>query len=290
MPDITEPTTQDAQENPEALQEPTTQDTQELPEALQKKQERLDKQEEQLKKQEKNIKKIKRKNKLMFVLNALFTAVFVALCFFSMYRRYDEIIIYDKPAEIDSSQTKTGDNLSADNANSADNNQLDKNQQKTTEPPTQAETPAKADSEFQTPTPENAETENPDNNKGHFTIYSVGDVYTAENGSGELHCDVRNTEDSTHDIIMSIYITEDELRKHKLSTDGVEDGQWLIAQSGMFEPGYQINSVQLLKLPDGSYLPAGTYEAIMNEKYYHHLNGTLSSYEANIPVTVEVAN
>lgn len=201
---------------------------------------------------------------LLNVLNTLFTAVFVAVCLFSIYRRYDETVIYEKPAQIDDNQKKLDDNQQ-----NKDNNQ-----------PTIPETTA-----------ETTENENSaDDGKGHFTIYSVGDVYTAESGSGELHCDVRNTEDSTHDIIMSVYLSEDELKKHGLNTDGVEGGQWLIAQSGMFEPGYQITSVQLLALPDGSYLPAGTYEAIMNEKYYHHVTGTLSSYETNIPVTLEVAN
>ena len=246
------------------------QEQQELPEALQKKQERLDKQEEELEKQEKKIKNIKRRNTLLNVLNTLFTVVFVAVCLFSIYRRYDETIIYEKPAEIDENQQKVDDNQ----------NPIPENPTNSPDEVQQAEIPSGVP----------AENSGTDDGQGHFTIYSVGDVYTAESGSGELHCDVRNTEDSTHDIIMSIYLTADELQKHGLNTDGVEGGQWLIAQSGMFEPGYQISSVQLLTLPDGSYLPAGTYEAIMNEKYYHHETGVLSSYEANIPVTLEVAN
>lgn len=133
-------------------------------------------------------------------------------------------------------------------------------------------------------------TEPTEDGSGHFTIYSNGDVYTAENGAGVLHCDVRNTEDSTHDIVMSLYISAEELQAHGLSTAGVEDGQWLIAQTGLFEPGYQISEVQLNTLPDGSYLPAGSYSLTMNERYYHHKTGVLSSYEANIPVTLEVAN
>ena len=243
---------------------------QELPEALQKKQERLEKQEEQLEKQQKNIKKIKRRNTLLNVLNTLFTAVFVVVCLFSIYRRYDETVIYEKPAEVDDNQKK-----------------MDENQKQTPENPSN---PPDEVQQAEIPSEVPAETSGTDDGQGHFTIYSVGDVYTAESGSGDLHCDVRNTEDSTHDIIMSIYLSEDELKKHGLNTEGVEGGQWLIAQSGMFEPGYQITSVQLLALPDGSYLPAGTYEAIMNEKYYHHQTGTLASYEGNIPVTLEVAN
>ena len=126
--------------------------------------------------------------------------------------------------------------------------------------------------------------------KGHFSIYSVGDVYTADNGRGLVKCDIRNTDDSTHDIVASLYISREEMESHGISTGGMDGDRWLIAQTGIFEPGYQINNIQLLALPDGSYLGAGSYALTMNERYYHHETGVLSSYEANIPVTLEVAD
>lgn len=126
--------------------------------------------------------------------------------------------------------------------------------------------------------------------KGHFAIYSAGDVYTADNGWGLVHCDIRNIADSTHDIVSSLYISREEMEAHGISTSGMDGDRWLVAQSGIFEPGYQINTIQLLALPDGSYLGAGSYALTMNERYYHHETGVLSSYEANIPVTLEVAD
>ena len=126
--------------------------------------------------------------------------------------------------------------------------------------------------------------------KGHFAIYSAGDVYTADNGRGLVHCDIRNIADSTHDIVSSLYISREEMEAHGISTSGMDGDKWLVAQTGIFEPGYQINTIQLLALPDGSYLGAGSYALTMNERYYHHETGVLSSYEANIPVTLEVAD
>ncbi|EXM38674.1 hypothetical protein RASY3_02510 [Ruminococcus albus SY3] len=236
---------------------------------------RLDEQQKIIDDRQDNIKKLKNRRNIRTVLNILLTVVFIIICTFSIYRRYDEARIFDKPVGTDDNQQKINDN----------DMQKDDNQQKNDDSITtdngDQQTPA--DSTDKTKSDSKA-------GDGHFTIYSVGDVYTAENGSGKLHCDVRNVEDSTHDIVMSLYISEDELKAHGLSTNGVEDGKWLIAQSGLFEPGYKIGEVQLNALPDGSYLPAGSYSLTMNERYYHHETGVLASYEANIPVTLEVAN
>lgn len=195
-------------------------------------------------------------NKLLVVANAILVALLVIIISFSLYRRYSEVFIYDKPAEVDGDQLK----IEEDNDLSSDvSSQVD-------------------------PT----ETSN-DDGSGHFTLYSVGDAFIAPNGNGKLSCDIQNKSDSTHDIVASFYISREELSKHNLSTSGIQEDRWLIAQTGLFEPGYQITSVQLLALPDGSYLPAGTYNLTMIEKYYHHETGELSAYDANIPVTLEVA-
>lgn len=251
------------------------QDTgQTLTEEQHKKQsEALGKQENELKEQQDRLKKLRNRRNLRTVLNVLLSAVFIVICTFSIYRRYDEAQVFDKPAETDENQQK----IDTSTPQKDDNQQKTPDQTDATQAPTQAtEAPTQQESQ---PAAD-----------GHFTIYSNGDVYTADSGSGVLHCDVRNMDDSTHDIIMSLYISEEELIAHGLSTNGVEDGKWLIAQSGLFEPGYQISEVQLKALPDGSYLPAGSYSLTMSERYYHHETGVLSSYEANIPVTLEVAN
>lgn len=317
----------------------------------------LDEKAEQLKKQETIIKKLKRNNIIAAVTIVILLVIFIIICTFSIYRRADEKIIYDKPTTTDGGQTPIKD----DGQPQKDDNQI--------------QTPTSFDgSELPTnkygfyiskndngnkilldrfgkvievdengvpiiydqngkriPTDENgilivydengnriepsklcsmvyrdqngravvhsgksnAGNENNDKSSdgsGHFTIYSNGDVYTADNGSSTLSCDIRNTDDSTHDIVVSIYISTDEMQAHGIDTNGVDGDKWLLAQSGLFEPGYQINSIQLNPLPDGSYLSAGSYALTMNEKYYHHETGVLASYEANIPVTLEVAN
>ena len=208
-----------------------------------------------------------------WIINILLTAVFILVCTFSLYRRYDEPHIFEKPAAADENQQKIDP-------------QKDDNQKKTDD----SSAPKDDDKQVTPDQTDTSDEESKAETNGHFTVYSAGDVYTAENGSGKLHCDVRNVEDSTHDIVMSLYISEDELIAHGLSTNGVEDGKWLIAQSGLFEPGYMIGEVQLKTLPDGSYLPAGSYSLNMSERFYDHETGVLSPYDANIPVTLEVAN
>lgn len=237
---------------------------------------RLDELRKTLDEQQDDIKKLRSRRNIRTVLNILLSVAFIIICTFSIYQRHDETQVFDKPAETDENQQKIDDSAP----------QKDGDQQKTPDLTDDSQEPAQT-------TDEQTQQDNSDDSSegtGHFTIYSNGDVYTAENGSGKLHCDVRNAEDSTHDIVMSLYISEEEMLSHGLSTVGVEDGKWLIAQSGLFEPGYMISEVQLNTLPDGSYLPAGTYSLTMSERYYNHETGVLASYEANIPVTLEVAN
>ena len=116
----------------------------------------------------------------------------------------------------------------------------------------------------------------------------VGDVLTAENGSNKFSCDIRNIADSDHDIVANFYIDKEVLDGLGIDTSSMEESRWLIGQSGLFEPGFRITSVQLEKLPDGSYLPAGTYNISMIERFYDHETGALSSYETSIPMTLEV--
>lgn len=97
------------------------------------------------------------------------------------------------------------------------------------------------------------------------SLFCIGDDFCSKSGAGNAECDVRNKPESTHDIRMSWYITEEELKLHSLNTEGpdgsTEDkgGKWAIARTGLFEPGYRITEVDLLTLPDGSELPKGEY-------------------------------
>ena len=126
--------------------------------------------------------------------------------------------------------------------------------------------------------------------QSYFTLYCLGDVFEAASGSGTAACDVRNKPDSTHDIRMQWLITAGELEAHGLSTEGLdpENGCWTIAQTGLFEPGYRITEVQLLPLPDGSFLPAGEYHMLLTEDYFHHITGEKHAYQSNIPITLTI--
>lgn len=234
-----------------------------ISEAMLSKQKRLNKNEEEINSQQKDIKKQKRRNWFFIFLNTILTAMFVAICLFSVYRRIDEAVIFDKPADVDSGQTP----ISLEETTTLP---VDENQQA-------------IDGDGANAKKEYTE-------KNHFTVYSVGSIYIAQKGNETVTLEVTNVSDSTHDAIISIYISEAELKKHNLSTNGLTDGYWILAKSGLFEPGYKMTSLQLLPLPDKSYLPAGSYSVIMSEKFYNHETGELSQVDSNIPITLEVLN
>ena len=131
------------------------------------------------------------------------------------------------------------------------------------------------------------EVKNDTSNAESFALYSVGDKFFATNGSSSFTVDIRNVSNSSHDIVVSFYISQEELEKHGITID---EKELIIAKSGRFEPGYLIEEVLLNKLPDGSVLPKGKYDLTLSEVYYHHTTGVMSSYEARIPVTLEVLN
>ena len=319
-------------------------------EKLEEQTKKLEEADKQLAEQQNQIKKQKRNNIIMLIVSIILLIVFIIVCTFSLYRRYDDSIVYDKPVDTDENQQKIDDSPEKDDSQSkidevktdeygfsvktVDGKEVHLDRNGKVIPYDSDGRPIVYDengnripfdddgkllvydkdgnripvselwkyitvdkdgkavlnlADYYSNQKHPEETTQANSGDGHFTIYSVGDVYTAETGSGTLTCDIRNVEDSTHDIIVSLYLSTEELQAHGLSTNGVENDKWLIAQSGLFEPGYQITSIQLGTLPDGSYLPAGTYSLTMNERYYQHETGVLSSYEANIPVTLEVA-
>ena len=221
---------------------------------------------------------LKRKNRWLILANGLLVVALVAVLPFAVYKRYDDVVTYAKP-DLDLSQKKYEEPASL--------------AQPTEEPdPTAPAAATEVDSEA-AEQPEN--TEQPGEIKsgdGSFTLYSVGDTYSAASGDSQVAVDVRNQSDSTHDIVMRWFITREEMEAHGIDTRSMadEDVEWKIAETGLFEPGYSIASVQLRPLPDGSYLPAGSYTMTMSELYYDHKTGVLASYEARIPITLEVAN
>lgn len=192
------------------------------------------------------------------VLIVFLVLVFCVVLSFSRYRRFEQVVVYTKPPK------------------AAEQKKIEE----TPEPEKEAVT---ADS--------GQKKANPEEEKQYdesFTLYLVGDEFVAQAGNGEVTIDVRNKSDSTHDIVMSWKISKEEMKKHGISTAGMTEDEWTILETGLFEPGYSLDTGQLLPLPDGSYLPAGKYDLTLIELYYHHETGALSSYQSRIPITLEV--
>lgn len=184
---------------------------------------------------------------------------------FTRYQRYEDVQIYSKPPKA-AEQKKTEITSDAENKQSSstsENSDISKDGTK-----------------------QNGEKKYEDS----FTLYLVGDEFVAEAGNGVVTIDVRNQADSTHDIDMRWLISRDEMEKHGININGMTDDEWTVLETGLFEPGYSLDTGQLLALPDGSFLPAGKYNLTLSELYYHHETGALSSYESRIPITLEVKN
>ena len=214
------------------------------------------------------LKALRMKRNIWVAVSAVLFCLFVFVCMFSVYKRYIDPVIWEAPADVDEKQERIPDQ-SEDVPACGESSEI----------PFESGNGASDTDAGDTD----------ENVKNHFTILSVGDVLTAKNGSSEAECDIRNVPDSTHDIIASFYIDKSELEAHGLDTSKMDADKWLIAESGMFEPGYRITSVALNKLPDGGVLPEGTYNIGMTEYFYHHETKKLSNYESDIPMKLEVA-
>ena len=193
------------------------------------------------------LKRVSRKIKVNKIISIILILPLLIVIFFNVYVCFDADVIFNKP-DLDITQKKIEDESS------------DKSKEKVVSDASNGES---------------------------FALYSVGDKFYATNGSSTFAVDIRNVSNSSHDIVVNFYISQEELQEHGITID---EKEFLIAKSGRFEPGYLIKKVLLNKLPDGSVLPKGMYDLTLSEVYYHHITGVMSSYEARIPVTLEVLN
>ena len=113
--------------------------------------------------------------------------------------------------------------------------------------------------------------------KNHVTLYS--ETLTATASNGVVNFKVRNFDDSNQDIVAEIYVQGDEL--------GSEEAV-CIARSGAIEPGYQVSTIDLVELDDGSTIPAGEYKAFLKENYYNRETGELSCLNGSLEITLVV--
>ena len=194
-----------------------------------------------------DLKKISRKIRINKIISIVLIIPLLIVAFFNVYKCFDVGVLFNKP-DLDIGQKKIEDESGNEDAEKVASDT---------------------------------------SNKESFALYSVGDEFYALNGNSSFEVDIRNVSNSSHDIVVSFYISKEELEKHGIT---ISENEILIAKSGRFEPGYLIKEVLLNKLPDGSVLPKGKYDVTLSEVYYHHITSAMSSYEARIPVTLEVLN
>lgn len=139
----------------------------------------------------------------------------------------------------------------------------------------------------------------------YVTLYSRGNVATANNN--KVSVDVYNVEEANVNMVLEIYIPDDELiskigtngrtktsqkeidAKVKVAkeTNGSYSPAVCIAKSGLIFPGNKITTLDLNTLEDGTVLPAGEYKAFYKETFYDD-NGNLSSVDASLEITLVV--
>lgn len=146
-----------------------------------------------------------------------------------------------------------------------------------------------------------------DNHKfdNSVSLYSRGNVASAVNN--KVSVDVYNIKDSNVNMILEIYIPDDELFS-KIGTNGrTESSQKevdlkveaaknsnssyspavCIAKSGLIFPGNKITTLDLETLENGTALPSGEYRAFYKETFYDD-NGNLQSVDASLAITLIV--
>lgn len=137
------------------------------------------------------------------------------------------------------------------------------------------------------------------------TLYSRGNVATASNNT--VSVDVYNVEEANVNMVLEIYIPDDELIS-KIGTNGrtktsqkeidakvkaakEANGSYspavCVAKSGLILPGNKITTLDLNSLEDGTVLPAGEYQAFYKETFYND-NGNLTSVDASLEITLVV--
>lgn len=133
------------------------------------------------------------------------------------------------------------------------------------------------------------------------TLLSYGNVATAANN--KVSVDVANVTESSANMVLEIYIPDDELISKigtngrtkasqkdidaKVEADPSYSSAVCVAKSGLIYPGNKITTLDLNTLEDGTVLPAGEYEAFYKETYYDD-NGSMHSVDASLAITLVV--
>lgn len=120
-------------------------------------------------------------------------------------------------------------------------------------------------------------------------------------GQGSLR--FTNPGKSGKNVQLELHITDEELFKKTGSTGRsaaeqkkLEESEnykpsstrTVIAQSGLIEPGYQLETIELKALPNGKMLPKGSYDAIVYLKFYDRKSNEKAIMDSQLAVKVKV--
>lgn len=108
---------------------------------------------------------------------------------------------------------------------------------------------------------------------GSVTI-SFRDDVTYQLSTGTVSLFYQNPSASTHDVVVQIILVR----------DGAE---YLLAQSGRLEPGYQVTSLQ--RAENAPRLSAGGYDGKLKLLFYDRETGERAMVDTDIPCTVTVS-
>ena len=122
-------------------------------------------------------------------------------------------------------------------------------------------------------------------------------------GEDTVNVAFKNPGKSNHDIVVSLQITDEELLKtigttgrskeeqEALEQDETYDektNRVTIAESGSVPPGYEMGTLKLNTLEDGSSLPKGTYNAIVYLSLYDIKTNAKAMVNSQTPVKLIV--
>lgn len=138
---------------------------------------------------------------------------------------------------------------------------------------------------------------------GNSVSYQVETKLVCEKGNDMVNVNFKNPGKSNHNIVVSLQITDEELlntigstgrrkeEQEKLEQDetyNVETSRVTIAESGSVPPGYEMATLELQTLEDGSVLPKGTYDAIVYLSLYDIYTNEKAMVNSQIPVKLVV--
>lgn len=138
-------------------------------------------------------------------------------------------------------------------------------------------------------------------NNNNEVDFILEKTLTFKNGQGSLQ--FTNPGKSGKNVLLELHITDEELFKKTGSTGRSAAEQkkleerddykpastrTIIAQSGLIEPGYQLESIELKALPNGKKLPKGSYDAIVYLKFYDRKSNEKAVMDSQLAVKVKV--